>query len=288
MKINIWMPWFIADYEQKTKELTLEEDCVYRRALDFLWQNPAGIPRVSSRLTRCLRITEEEYKRTAWVLEKFLKIDGDYFRSDRLDEEYLKAEKRKEIARENGKLGGRPNNPAGYPSGIPEPNLNANPEKSSSPSPSPLPLQLPLPSERKQKLVEQARPRSVNSEIAEKIFETWKAELNHPRAKLDRVRRKMIESRLAEGYSQERIEAAIRGIKLSAHHMGQNDREAVYDDIELICRSGAYVDRFADLEEKSGLGTPRPVWQRRYTDAMLPLTAEERAEHEAKKQQETT
>ena len=30
--------------------------------------------------------------------------------------------------------------------------------------------------------------------------------------------------------------------------MGQNERGTIYDDIELICRDGKNVDRFADAE----------------------------------------
>lgn len=80
------------------------------------------------------------------------------------------------------------------------------------------------------------------------VFESWKAELNHPQAQLDETRKSAITARLAEGYPVDRIKQAIRGIKKSPHHMGQNDRSTVYDDIELICRTGANVDKFADLD----------------------------------------
>lgn len=82
-----------------------------------------------------------------------------------------------------------------------------------------------------------------------RIFEFWKKELNHPKAVLDAVRDKVISARLQEGYTIDRILAAVRGIKRSPHHMGQNDRNTKYDDIELICRNGRNVDKFADLDE---------------------------------------
>ncbi len=138
-KVQVWMPWYLTDYMRDTMELSLEEDAVYRRALDFLWLNPAGLPRVSSRLARCLRITEDELSRCKWVFDQFLQVDGDYYRSKRIDEEYEKALLRRCIAQQNGKNGGRPKNPVGNPAGNPEHNLNPNPEKSSSPSPSPSP-----------------------------------------------------------------------------------------------------------------------------------------------------
>lgn len=89
-------------------------------------------------------------------------------------------------------------------------------------------------------LVELPRP-------VDEIFEFWKEELKHPNAKLDKVREKAIKARLDEKYTPERIKAAIRGVKFSPHHMGDNDRKTIYDEIELICRSGKNVDRFADL-----------------------------------------
>lgn len=91
--------------------------------------------------------------------------------------------------------------------------------------------------------VEPARPAG----IVEEVFKYWQTELNHPQSVLDDKRRKVITARIKEGYTQERIMQAIRGIKLSPHNMGQNDRNTKFDDIELICRTGANVDRFADM-----------------------------------------
>ena len=115
----------------------------------------------------------------------------------------------------------------------------------------------------------------------DEIFEFWKVELDHPQSKLDAKRKKAIEARLAEDYSVDRIKNAIRGIKFSPHHMGQNDRDTVYDDIELICRSGANVDKFAEMFEKSGKTKAQPTWTKRYTDAMLPISDQDIADHEA-------
>lgn len=108
-------------------------------------------------------------------------------------------------------------------------------------------------------------PLSGKPDVAEEIFAYWKAELNHPNSRLDGKRRKAITARLKEGYTPERIQQAIRGIKKSSHHMGQNDRGTVYDDIELICRSGANVDKFADTETMK----PRFQGQERYEKALL-------------------
>lgn len=263
MKTDIWMPWYISDYEKDTKALSLEEDCIYRRALDYLWQNPAGLPRDTVRLSRCLRLTEEESKRLKWVLEEYLEIIGDKYKSERVNKEYEKALQRAEIARENGKKGGRPLNkekPSGIPSGLamanpdhnPRPNPDHNPEKSSSPSPTQYNTNTSsvvntyMSSCEK---IDESKSGLKTNEKESEVFDYWKEKLEHPKSVLDKKRLIAIRARLKEGYTVERIKEAIDGIKNSPHNMGQNDRQTVFDDIELICRSGANVDRFADMKK---------------------------------------
>lgn len=268
MKAEIWMPWFVADYERDTKDLTIEEDCIYRRALDYLWQNPAGLPLVSFRLCLCLRIGEDVLKRTQWVLDRFLNVVDDAYRSKRIDLEKDKALKRQNIARQNGAFGGRPKkpteNPAGYPRGNPEHNPNHNPEKSSSPSPSPSQINTntnttPLPpmggvgSENKKGVRIKKKLGPPTPECIE-VFEYWKIKRGYPRAQLVADRQELIETRLADPLcSVERIKEAIDGIANSPHHMGHNDRKTVYDQIELICRTAANVEKFADMKRRDAL-----------------------------------
>lgn len=79
------------------------------------------------------------------------------------------------------------------------------------------------------------------------VFDYWRQVMGHPRAKLDDKRKRKIRARLKDGYTIEDLKAAIDGCKRSPHHMGQNDRGTVYDDIELICRDAPHVDRFINL-----------------------------------------
>lgn len=59
-------------------------------------------------------------------------------------------------------------------------------------------------------------------------------------------RKRCVKARLNDGYSVEFIKQAIVGCSKSPHHMGQNDSGTVYDDIELICRSGEKLEHFAN------------------------------------------
>jgi len=79
---------------------------------------------------------------------------------------------------------------------------------------------------------------------SKEIFIYWKQVMKHPRAVLDAKRKRKIEARLQEGRSLEDCRLAIDGCKLSAWHMGANDRGKVFDDIELIFRDAEHFERF--------------------------------------------
>jgi uncharacterized protein YdaU (DUF1376 family) len=82
---------------------------------------------------------------------------------------------------------------------------------------------------------------------AQTVFAYWQEKRGYGKAKLDAKRLKAITSRLKDGYSVEDLCKAIDGIARSPHHMGENDRRTMYDDIELICRDGPKVDNFMKL-----------------------------------------
>ena len=79
---------------------------------------------------------------------------------------------------------------------------------------------------------------------AREVFVFWQEHMDHPRANLDEKRMKAITQRLRNGYSVDDLRAAVRGCKLTPFNMGKNDREEVYDGIDLICRDADHVDKF--------------------------------------------
>lgn len=96
------------------------------------------------------------------------------------------------------------------------------------------------------------KPLSSSSE-PDLVFTYWRDVMDHPKAKLDRKRKQKIKDRLADGYSVDDLMRAVDGCSKSPHHMGQNDRGAVYDDIELICRDAPHVDKFVKLADEPDL-----------------------------------
>lgn len=75
----------------------------------------------------------------------------------------------------------------------------------------------------------------------ERVFSHWQSVWNKPRAKLDAKRRKVIREAL-KAYGEADVCAAITGYTFSPHHMGQNDRNTVYDDIGLFLRDSKHID----------------------------------------------
>lgn len=73
------------------------------------------------------------------------------------------------------------------------------------------------------------------------VFDHWRKIHNHPQSALGEKRVKVIRVAL-RSYTAEQLCRAIDGYKKSPHHMGQNDRKTVYDDIELFLRDEKHID----------------------------------------------
>jgi hypothetical protein len=102
---------------------------------------------------------------------------------------------------------------------------------------------------------------STEATTGRQLFEFWQQECGHPQARFTRDRQAKIRARLREGYTAHDIAKAIRG---AARKPTVGDDGRVYDDLELICRSGTKVEDFmarADLpavaRPVNGTGTRR-------------------------------
>ena len=83
------------------------------------------------------------------------------------------------------------------------------------------------------------------------IFNHWKITTGHARARMDIKRAQVIRDRLRDGYEPEDLMLAIDGNMASAWHQGENDRGQAYNDIGLILRDAAHVDRFLAMGEQA-------------------------------------
>lgn len=82
------------------------------------------------------------------------------------------------------------------------------------------------------------------------IFEEWKRATSHPRAVLDDARAKAIAKALRH-YPLEDCLDAVRGVVLFAHNMGATTGKK-YDDVTLVLRDSAHVERFRDAWRNEG------------------------------------
>lgn len=87
------------------------------------------------------------------------------------------------------------------------------------------------------------------------IFNAWKDHTGHHKAVLDKRRRDSI-VRARKNYPDNDLIDAVRGVLLSPHHRGENDRNTVYDDIALVLRDSKNIEFFRDLYRGEGGRAP--------------------------------
>jgi len=98
----------IGDYRRDTAHLSLLEHGIYRQLLDTYYLTEEPIPEETQLVCRRLSAkTEEEQKAVETVLSEFFYRDNGW-RHKRCDMELAGYREKAEVARENGKLGGRP------------------------------------------------------------------------------------------------------------------------------------------------------------------------------------
>lgn len=85
----------------------------------------------------------------------------------------------------------------------------------------------------------------------ERVFDHWVWMLNKPRTRtaLGPTRKRAIE-RALELYDEDVLMMAIEGCAASRWHAGDNDRGKAYNDLELILRDEARIERFAEAGEQ--------------------------------------
>ncbi len=97
----------IADFALHTSHLTLEEEGVYRRLLDYYYDTERAIPKETKSVIRRLRLGSYEVI-VQLVLEEFFVLKEDGWHNLRADGEITEYQSKADRARKNGKKGGRP------------------------------------------------------------------------------------------------------------------------------------------------------------------------------------
>lgn len=90
-----------------------------------------------------------------------------------------------------------------------------------------------------------ALPRPIDLIKAEYIvFEHWKSSMNHPKAKLDNKRKRLILEAMKLGYDSKQLCDAISGCVQTPYNMGMNENGQRYDGLHVILRNADQIDRF--------------------------------------------
>lgn len=265
------MPWFPRDFLAATRGWSVTAKGVYRELLDVQWEE-GSLPDNQEELRELIGATPEEWA-IGWAKaqRKFTKIEGgriqDLLLEQRRDKALDLAERRSKGAQTTNAIryGQRPvqrslidsdsesqsDSDSGSINGTGR--LSDRVDDRSHPSPSP------------NHTKERNTDTSDKPDAVLNLFELWKVEYNHPKAKLDDKRKKKIQAAL-KLYSFADLVRAIKGYKNSPHHMGKNDRNEVYDDIELFLRDAKHIDQGLKYADQGAPPDQGPAsddpWQR--------------------------
>jgi len=144
MKTDIWMPLYVKDYLASTSRLTTVEHGAYLLLLFDYWIN-GSLPNNNDVLLQITKQPKENLQVISGLLSRFFILnENNQWVNERIEKELLRATHNREIAKENGKKGGRPPN-NNLQGNLPV-NQRGNPKETSAPAPAPAPLSSPKPS----------------------------------------------------------------------------------------------------------------------------------------------
>jgi uncharacterized protein YdaU (DUF1376 family) len=99
-----YFPFHIGDYRAATAHLTNEEDLAYRRLIEMYYDTEQPIPEITQSVSRRLRVATEALNA---VLQDFFILKNGAYHHARCDHEIAEYNKKADIARANGRNGGR-------------------------------------------------------------------------------------------------------------------------------------------------------------------------------------
>ena len=112
------------------------------------------------------------------------------------------------------------------------------------------------------KLAQNTSVRDTSKNTIRELFDFWKSTMKkNGSTLLTPKRERNIADRLKQGYTVDQIKNAIQGNSISPFHNGQNDRKEVFNDIELICRSGEKIEKFEQMWLSRPAAAPKTAFE---------------------------
>jgi len=115
----------IADWHLATSHLSLEEEAVYFKLINFYYDSEQPIPLKTDSVIRRLRLGSVK-DLVGIVLQEFFVLQDDGWHHLRCDDEISKYHHKAEVNQRIGKLGGRPKKTESVSIGLPEITLTTN------------------------------------------------------------------------------------------------------------------------------------------------------------------
>lgn len=115
----------IADWHLATSHLSLEEEVVYFKLVNFYYDSEQPIPLETQSVIRRLRLGSVK-ETVGIVLKEFFVLQDDGWHHLRCDDEISKYHHKAEVNQRIGKLGGRPKKTESVSVGLPEITLTTN------------------------------------------------------------------------------------------------------------------------------------------------------------------
>lgn len=100
-------------------------------------------------------------------------------------------------------------------------------------------------------------------ERIEVIFEHYRLVLDHPRARLDVIRRSVISTALSWGYTVDDLQLAIEGVLADPWANGRNDANRKFHGLERIFGKADTIDHYIELGERLRAHLERRLSERR-------------------------
>ena len=232
----------IGDYKSHTDHLDLLEDLAFRRMMDWCYLHEEPLPLDINEIAKKI-LMRTHTESIAYVLEEFfIKTDSGYINS-RIKKEVDAFKAKSDKARKSAEARWNKKQPQS------EGNANAlQPQSEGNAKQETLNInQEPL-TNKQETSNKKLSAKANNNEVLE-VFNYWKEVMRKGAStRLNKKREKLISDRLKDGYPVEEVKQAIFNCSRSAFHMGQNDNQTKYNDIDLICRP----DKFEQFRDNVG------------------------------------
>ncbi len=223
----------IGDYKSHTDHLDLLEDLAFRRMIDWSYLHESPLPLDLNVIAKKI-LMRTHTESIANVLEEFFHKTENGYINKRITSEVEAFKAKSDKARKSAE--------ARWNKVKAQSDSNANALQPDSEGNA---KQETVTNKQETLNINQEQP-SAEANEPFLIFSYWKEIMEkNEGAKFTAKRLKAVKARLKEGYTLDQIKQAIYGCSVTPHNQGKNDQGKVFDCLELICRSGENIERFA-------------------------------------------